>query len=104
MTTADPDAPPPANKGLLVLAGVLLLIPCLALLPVGWYSDAKNPRAHDIAGWPMFVWYQMLWVPLTAMLTSAAYVVVKKARPHVPITSVGRHAASVDPASQEDAQ
>lgn len=53
----DPDKPPPANKSLLVLAGVLLVIPCLALVPVGWYASADDPRAHDIAGWPIFIWY-----------------------------------------------
>lgn len=89
----DPDKPPPANKSLLVLAGVLLVIPCLALVPVGWYASADDPRAHDIAGWPIFIWYQMLMVPVTALFTVAAFFVVKKARPHVPVHAVGRHAA-----------
>lgn len=92
----DPDKPPPANKPLLVLAGVLLVLPCLALVPVGWYASADDPRGHDIGGWPIFIWFQMLMVPITALFTVAAYAVVKKARPHVPAQPVGRH-AKADP-------
>lgn len=97
MQQQDPDKPPPANKGLLVLGGVLLALPCLALVPVGWYASADNPRAHDIGGWPIFIWFQMLMVPITALFTVAAYEVVKRARPHVPVQQsgpVGRHAAA----------
>ncbi len=94
----DADQAPPANKGLLVLAGVLLVLPCLALVPVGWYASADAPRSHDIGGWPIFIWFQMLMVPITALFTIAAYAVVKKARPHVPAKTapVGRHAAHDD--------
>lgn len=77
----DPNAVPPANKGLLVAAGILLAIPCLALIPVGWYSKA-DPK---LGAFPFFFWYQFLWVILTAFFTVGAYVLVNKARPHVPM-------------------
>ena len=77
----NPDQAPPANTGLLWLAGILLLIPMLALVPVGWYAK-KDP---ELWGFPFFIWYQLLWVFLTAGCTSLAYVIVQKARPHVPM-------------------
>ncbi len=78
----DPNKAPPANTGLLVLTGILLVIPMLALIPVGWYSK-QDPK---LGPFPFFVWYQMVWVFLTAGLTWCAYLLVQKARPHQPIT------------------
>ena len=43
---------PPANKGLLVLTGVLVAIPIVALLLVGTYSK-KEPY---LGGFPFFFW------------------------------------------------
>jgi hypothetical protein len=76
---------PPANKGLLVLTGVLIAIPIIALMLVGTYSR-KEPY---LAGFPFFFWYQFLWVFLCSGFTYAAYVVVRKARPHRPMTDEG---------------
>src|SRR5215204_7062588 len=45
---------PPANKGLLVLAGVLLAIPIVALMLVNTYAK-KEPV---VGGFPFFFWYQ----------------------------------------------
>ncbi|WP_222432181.1 DUF3311 domain-containing protein [Leekyejoonella antrihumi] len=84
----SPDEAPPARTGLLWLTGILLVIPMLALIPVGWYSK-QDPK---LGAFPFFVWYQMLWVFLTAGFTWAAYLVVQKARPHRPMEPVGRHA------------
>jgi Protein of unknown function (DUF3311) len=55
--------------GAAVLAGVLLLIPCLALALVPTYSR-ETPR---LWGWPFFYWYQVLWVPLSVLFTVIAY-------------------------------
>lgn len=76
---------PPANTGLLVLAGVLLLIPIVALMLVPTYAR-KEPA---VGGFPFFFWYQFLWVFLCSAFTYAAYVVVRKARPHRPMTPEG---------------
>jgi hypothetical protein len=84
-TTPHRHQAPPANKGLLVLAGVLLAIPIIALLLVGTYAR-DEPR---LGGFPFFIWYQFLWVAITSLLTYSAYRIVLKARPHVPMTPEG---------------
>jgi hypothetical protein len=76
---------PPANKGLLALAGVLLAIPVVALMLVDTYAR-KEPV---LAGFPFFIWYQFLWVFLCSGLTYTAYRIVQKARPHRPMTQDG---------------
>jgi hypothetical protein len=82
----DHDTVPPARTGLLVLAGILLAIPVVALMWVSSYSR-DEPR---LAGFPFFIWYQFLWVFLCSALTYTAYRIVLVARPHRPMTS-GRH-------------
>jgi membrane protein implicated in regulation of membrane protease activity len=82
----DHDTVPPANKGLLVLAGILLAIPMIALAWVGSYAK-EDPV---LWGFPFFFWYQFLWVFLCSALTYTAYRLVLKARPHRPMTSEGR--------------
>ena len=87
--TVDPDRPeavdhdtvPPARTGLLVLAGVLLALPVVALMWVSSYSR-DEPR---LGGFPFFIWYQFLWVFLCSGLTYAAYRIVLVARPHRPM-------------------
>ncbi len=76
---------PPANKGLLALAAVLLAIPVVALMLVGTYAK-KEPV---LAGFPFFIWYQFLWVFLCSALTFTAFRIVRKARPHRPMTKDG---------------
>ena len=76
---------PPARTGLLVLAGVLVAIPILALMFVGTYAR-KDPA---IGGVPFFYWYQLLWVFLCSGFVYAAYRVVQVARPHRPMTKDG---------------
>jgi hypothetical protein len=48
---------------------LLLLIPFVALLFPGWYSQAA-PR---LAGIPFFIWYQFLWIILGVLVTGAVY-------------------------------
>ena len=84
---------PPANKGLLVLTGVLVAIPIVALLLVGTYSK-KEPY---LAGFPFFFWNQFLWVFLCSGFTYAAFIVVRKARPHRPMDTEGDEYLIDDP-------
>ena len=84
---------PPANKGLLVLTGVLIAIPIVALMLVGTYSR-KEP---SFAGFPFFFWYQFLWVFLCSGFTYAAFIVVRKARPHRPMDTEGDEYLIDDP-------
>ncbi|MFE7117740.1 DUF3311 domain-containing protein [Streptomyces sp. NPDC057654] len=58
----------------LVVAGVCLVIPFIAILWVGSY--AKTDPAF--IGIPFFYWYQMAWVLISTGLTSIAYVIVRR--------------------------
>ena len=66
----------PTRKGLLVAAGICLLIPIVALMWVSSYSR-ETPR---LWGFPFFFWYQFMWVFLCAGLTYTAHRLVLKAR------------------------
>ena len=79
----DHDTTPPANRSLLTVAGVLLLLPIVALMWVSSYSRVE-PK---LGGFPFFIWYQFLWVFLCSACTYAAYRLVLKARPHRRMTS-----------------
>jgi hypothetical protein len=43
-----------------------------AFLP--WIYNTRDP---ELAGVPFFYWYQMLWVPLTVILTILVYIKTK---------------------------
>lgn len=80
----DHDTVPPARTGLLVLAGVLLAIPVVALMWVSSYSKV-DPK---LGPFPFFIWYQFLWVFLCSALTYTAYRIVLVARPRRPMTDL----------------
>lgn len=70
---------PPHSRlpvGTALTAGILLLIPLVALAAVPVYSR----ETPVLWGFPFFYWFQMLWVLITPVLTYAAYVVIKRAR------------------------
>lgn len=48
---------------------LLLLIPFVGLLVVPLY----NLRLPELFGFPFFYWYQLAWVPLTALITWLVY-------------------------------
>jgi hypothetical protein len=48
---------------------LLLLIPFVALLAVPLY----NTREPALWGFPFFYWYQLMWLPLSALLTYLVY-------------------------------
>jgi hypothetical protein len=53
----------------LVITAALLLIPYVGLLCVPLY----NSREPGLFGFPFFYWYQLLWIPITVVLTWLAY-------------------------------
>lgn len=57
-----------------VVIGLCLVVPFVAMLWVGSY-DRVDPT---FIGIPFFYWYQMLWVPLSTLLTCVAYVLVRR--------------------------
>jgi hypothetical protein len=73
----DRDTVPPRDKTRLTLAGVVLMVPVVALLWVGTFAKAEP----TVAGFPFFIWYQFLWVFLCSACTWTAYHLVQIARP-----------------------
>ena len=76
MSSSQIDAGP-ANKPLLSVAAVLLMIPLVGLLWVGSYAKVEPV----VAGFPFFIWYQFLWVFLCSACTAAALRLIRIARP-----------------------
>ena len=68
----DPAGPATRPPGTVLLVGVLVAIPIVALMWVSSYAR-ETPRLWSV---PFFYWYQFLWVFLAAGCTYAAYRVV----------------------------
>ncbi|MEU6234166.1 DUF3311 domain-containing protein [Kitasatospora sp. NPDC047058] len=66
--------PVPAVTPERVLAGLALLVPIVAMLWVSSY-DKTDPYQGGV---PFFYWYQLLWVPVSAVFTVAAYLLVNR--------------------------
>ncbi|GGI00291.1 DUF3311 domain-containing protein [Arthrobacter liuii] len=72
--TRDTAIRGPARPAPYIGAGILLAAAILfPLMPQLYSFDA--PR---LAGLPFFYWYQLLWVPISAILTGTAYWLVTK--------------------------
>ncbi|EFL23346.1 MULTISPECIES: DUF3311 domain-containing protein [Streptomyces] len=57
-----------------VVAALCLIAPFVAMLWVGSYGKVEP----TLIGIPFFYWYQMAWVPISAVLTSTAYFLVRR--------------------------
>jgi hypothetical protein len=57
-----------------VVAAVCVIAPFVAVLAVPVF----NKRTPEVAGFPFFFWWQLLWVLLTAALMALAYFVVRR--------------------------
>lgn len=57
-----------------VVAALCLIAPFVGVLWVGSYAKVEP----TLIGIPFFYWYQMLWVPISAALTSVAYLLVRR--------------------------
>ncbi|MFI0814489.1 DUF3311 domain-containing protein [Streptomyces sp. NPDC021098] len=57
-----------------VVAALCLIAPFVAMLWVGSYAKIEP----TFIGIPFFYWYQMLWVPISAALTTLAYILVRR--------------------------
>ncbi|GAA0669483.1 DUF3311 domain-containing protein [Kitasatospora atroaurantiaca] len=67
-------SPIPAVTPERVLAGLSLLVPIVAMLWVSSYAKATP----ELGGMPFFYWYQLLWVPASAVFTVAAYLLINR--------------------------
>ncbi|OMI40095.1 hypothetical protein SPAR_07582 [Streptomyces sparsogenes DSM 40356] len=56
------------------MAALCLIAPFVAMLWVGSYAKIEP----TFIGIPFFYWYQMLWVPVSALLTTVAYILVRR--------------------------
>jgi hypothetical protein len=68
---------PKSDTTRLAAAGLLLMVPIVALLWVGTYARQEPV----LLGFPFFIWYQFLWVFLCSFCTWMAYRQIDAARP-----------------------
>jgi membrane protein implicated in regulation of membrane protease activity len=73
MTHSGPGRRP---TGAWALAAILLLIAVLGTLIVPIYARATPA----LGSFPFFYWYQLLWVPVVALLSWAAFLLTRPAR------------------------
>jgi Protein of unknown function (DUF3311) len=81
-----------------IIAAVCVIVPFVAVLWVPIFDKDKP----EIAGFPFFFWWQLLWVAVTAALMALAYFVVRReelARRPVPAA-----AEPVQPSEEGDAE
>jgi hypothetical protein len=71
-TSSPPTGRSPAR---LVAAAACLAAPFVGLLWVPWYAR-DEPR---LVGMPFFYWYLFAWVPASAVLMFAAYLLLRRA-------------------------
>ncbi|MEU9129085.1 DUF3311 domain-containing protein [Kitasatospora sp. NPDC048540] len=72
MSSEVPALPPvsPAR----VLAGLCLAVPVVSMLWVASYTK----EGPELGGVPFFYWYQLMWVPLSAVFTVGAYLLINR--------------------------
>ncbi|MFG2817943.1 DUF3311 domain-containing protein [Kitasatospora sp. NPDC048365] len=64
----------PAVTPARVLAGLCLAVPIVAMLWVASYTKADP----ELGGMPFFYWYQLAWVPVSAVFTVGAYLLINR--------------------------
>ena len=64
------------HRGIWAVIAVLLLVVLVATLWVPLY----NRTTPTWGGWPFFYWYQLLWVPIVALVSWCAYLLSKLAQ------------------------
>lgn len=57
-----------------VIAACCLAAPFLGLAVVPFYTGTEP----QLAGFPFFYWYQLAWVPVTAVLLTCAYRLISR--------------------------
>ena len=57
-----------------VVAAICVIAPFVAVL----FPPVYNKDKPEVAGFPFFFWWQLLWVGITAGLMGLAYFVVRK--------------------------
>jgi Protein of unknown function (DUF3311) len=65
-----------AHPAVWIAIGALLA----AVLAGTLWVPIYNRTAPALGGWPFFYWYQLLWVPVVALVSWCAYLLSKAAR------------------------
>jgi hypothetical protein len=68
-----PPTPPPRNRATWVAVTILLLIAVAGTLIVPIYARS----APKLGAFPFFYWYQLIWVPVVAILAGICYLLLK---------------------------
>ena len=72
------SGPPRRHTGAWILVTILLLVAVLGTLIVPIYARS----APKLGSFPFFYWYQLIWVPVVALLTTTCYLITTRvARP-----------------------
>jgi membrane protein implicated in regulation of membrane protease activity len=66
---------PSKHVGIWIVITVLLAAALIGTLWVPFYNDLTPA----LGGFPFFYWYQLLWVPIVAILAAAAYLLSRLA-------------------------
>ncbi|WP_405011642.1 DUF3311 domain-containing protein [Kitasatospora sp. NBC_01539] len=74
MSSETPPGSLPAVTPARVLAGLCLAVPVVVMLWVSSYTKATP----ELGGVPFFYWYQLMWVPVSALFTVGAYVLINR--------------------------
>ena len=69
---------PPARRhiGVWIVIAILLAASLVGTLWVPFY----NHLTPALGGFPFFYWYQLMWVPIVAILSAAAYLLSRLGR------------------------
>ena len=73
------------HRGVWAVIAVLLLAVLVATLWVPLY----NKTTPTWGGWPFFYWYQLLWVPIVALVSWCAYLLSKLGQRGAPVAAPG---------------
>jgi hypothetical protein len=68
--------PPRTRIGTWIVIAVLLGASLVGTLWVPFY----NHTSPALGGFPFFYWYQLMWVPIVAILSAAAYLLSRPAQ------------------------
>ncbi|WP_194918761.1 DUF3311 domain-containing protein [Catenulispora rubra] len=86
-----------------LIAAVCVIVPFVAVLWVPIFDKDKP----EVAGFPFFFWWQLLWVAVTAALMGLAYFVVRReelARKAVVVGATGATASAGETAAEAPAE
>lgn len=81
----QPSRPRPRTGAWIVIT-ILLAASLVGTLWVPFY--ARTTPA--LGGFPFFYWYQLMWIPIVAILSGTAYALSRRARPPADTSAPGR--------------